>query len=121
ATWPRALDRARLDHAALQADKALRRQAQNGIVATKIHIARERRGTGGTKGAIGSPWISAIPGFETLGVVHLVAIAGTDVVVDALDGATVGVAVDGGPEIAVQNEAAPRGVRRRLRPRHRFK
>ncbi|MCY1420240.1 hypothetical protein D9M71_358550 [compost metagenome] len=98
-----ALDRAGFHLAAVQLDETLRRQAENGAL-RKIQVTGEGRRAGLAQRLVGQPRRAAAGGAEALGVVHLVAVAGEDVVLHALQGCLVLRLFQVGAEAGLQAE-----------------
>ncbi|MNF84998.1 hypothetical protein D3C84_673820 [compost metagenome] len=110
AARPGALDRPGLDLPLVHAEKALRRQAEDRAV-VQGEIAGEGSRAGVAQGAVGRPRV-ALPGrLEALGKVHLVAVAGANVGLDAFDGGPILAGVEVGGKGRQQTELAGRGGR----------
>ncbi|MNN15414.1 hypothetical protein D3C81_1285160 [compost metagenome] len=85
ATRTGALDRAGFHLATVQLDEAFRREAENRAFG-QLQVAGERRRTGLAQCLVGQPRRTAAGRVEALGVVHLVAVAGENVGLHALQG-----------------------------------
>jgi len=66
-------------------NEALRRQAEHRTALGQALEARERGGAGRAQGAVGGPGIALVLAAKALGEVHLIAVAGLDVVLDTLE------------------------------------
>src|SRR3990167_6599988 len=96
-----------------QAQKPLRRQAEDGRLMPQPQVAGKGRRAGCPQGAIGRPRVALAGGAKALGKVHLITVAGEDISLDALDGLLVLRDIDVGSESAVQHKGSI-GAWRRL-------
>ncbi len=105
-----ALDRPGFHLALAELEEALRRQAEDRAVG-QSQVAGERRRAGLAQGAIGRPRRAAASGLEALAIVHLVAVACLDVVLDAADRLPIVGCADAPSEFSQKLEVAGRALR----------
>ena len=101
---PGALDWPGFHRALVQAQKAFRRQAENGAVVAQAQIAGKGRRAGGAQGAVGRPGFALARRAKALGKVHLVAVAGEDIGLDCGDRLLVAVLWGVGAKAGTQAE-----------------
>src|SRR5690606_29726404 len=92
-----ALDRSGFHPAVADMQEALGGVAEEGALRVR-HKAGKGGRTGGPQRQVGLPGIAVAGGAEALGIVHLVTVAGADVLLDAQDRLTVLLGVLLGPE-----------------------
>lgn len=104
AAAPSALDRTGFHMTVADLEKALGRQAENGVAIAQAPKTRERRGAGLAQCQVSRPGIARAGRLKALGEVHLIAIASEDVALDAFDRLAIAVLVDSGLERLGQSE-----------------